>query len=209
MPSDKYCVSEVKVQRANGIFVVVKASCYGVLGGCLLWGLFAVSFAAQPASSAEDWLPGRAVMLHISDGQGRVLQRIPLCSRGCFGIRYTHSVALSPVEDWFYAKGGTIFLDKTSYQDFGAGLPHSPEAGQRMQVGGGMVSISGYDRALPELVLRVGRVARHMLVLPHCCHPDAGPVWRDNTEEMPLSRLIRPGSVLVMSLGSVSFRHWP
>ena len=180
---------------------------------CLLWGLtscpLAAQSAAQSAPAAEDWLSGRALMLLVNDGQGRVLQRIPLCRRGCFGIRYTHSVALSPVEDWFYARGRTIVLDKTIYQDFGAGLPHSPEAGQLMQVAGGQVSISGYDRPLPELVLRVGRVARHTLILPRCCHPDAGPSLRSHEEELALSRLAKPGSAVAMSLSFTSFRYRP
>ena len=41
-------------------------------------------------------------------------------------IRYIHSVAKSPVEDWFRVSQQTIFLERTVYQDFGAGLPHTP-----------------------------------------------------------------------------------
>lgn len=86
-----------------------------------------------------------------------------------FGIRFTHSVALSPVEDWFSVKDGVIHLDKTVYQDFGAGLPHEPEPGQTMKTEGGHIVISGYDRALPSFTVRVGRIANHSLLPPPSC----------------------------------------
>lgn len=81
-----------------------------------------------------------------------------------FYIKYTHSVALSPVEDYFLLKNGKISLKKTVYHDFGAGLPHEPGEGQKMKVEGGKVTITGYQRMFPEFTLRVGRIADHHLV---------------------------------------------
>ena len=46
-----------------------------------------------------------------------------------FGIRYIHSVAKSPVEDWFRVSQQTIFW-KNGLSGFGAGLPHTPGPGQ-------------------------------------------------------------------------------
>ncbi len=84
-----------------------------------------------------------------------------------FGIRYLHSVASSPVEDWFSVTDGCIYLAKTIYQDFGAVLPHMPQDGQRMYTEKGHIVISGFRRRLPRFDLRVGRIAQHTFLLPH------------------------------------------
>ena len=60
--------------------------------------------------------------LVLRDSSGRELFSRPAPDGSEFAIRYRHSVALSPVEDWFSVSGGCIYLEKTVYQDFGAGL---------------------------------------------------------------------------------------
>ena len=104
--------------------------------------------------------------LVLRDSSGRELFSRPAPDGSEFAIRYRHSVALSPVEDWFSVSGGCIYLEKTVYQDFGAGLPHQPGPGQRMYTENGKVVISGYHMALPSFDVRVGRVANHTLLLP-------------------------------------------
>lgn len=89
----------------------------------------------------------------------------PLPAGQDFCIRFIHSVAKSPVEEWFKVQGGKILLDRTVYQDFGAGLPHEASTGQHMAFDDGVVTISGYNMPLPELTVRVGRVAEHILLL--------------------------------------------
>lgn len=89
--------------------------------------------------------------------------RVPASQAFC--IRFIHSVAKSPVEEWFSVRNGDIVLDSTVYQDFGAGLPHESGVGQRMTFHDGLVRISGYNRSIPQLTVRVGRVAAHTLVL--------------------------------------------
>ena len=104
--------------------------------------------------------------LVLRDSSGRELFSRPAPDGSEFAIRYRHSVALSPVEDWFSVSGGCIYLEKTVYQDSGAGLPHQPGPGQRMYTENGKVVISGYHMALPSFDVRVGRVANHTLLLP-------------------------------------------
>lgn len=120
---------------------------------------------------------------------GRLAGAWPLGEGGGFAIRYTHSVALTPVEDHFVIRDGVIHLDKTVYQDFGAGLPSAPEGGQRMTTGDGRIVMSGYARPLPTFDVRVGRVAGHTLLLP------AG---TDNAA-IPLRELGPEGSALTFS----------
>lgn len=153
--------------------------------------------ALQAGAGADD--------LVLKNEAGKVLFSCPADEGFSFGIRYIHSVARSPVEDWFRVRRHVIFLEKTVYQDFGAGLPHNPEPGQTMSAGQGHIVISGYDRALPSFDVRVGRIARHTLLLPRpetasgVAHKGA-----DTVREIPLDSLARPGSAVTFMLETFS-----
>lgn len=127
--------------------------------------------------------------LCVLDAGGAVLGAWPMAEGQGFAIRYTHSVALTPVEDHFCIRNGIIHLDRTVYQDFGAGLPSAPESGQSMSAGNGRIVMSGYDRPLPRFDVRVGRVAGHVLLLP----------VRGGTRELPLADLAPAGSALTFT----------
>ena len=47
--------------------------------------------------------------LVLRDSSGRELFSRPAPDGSAFAIRYRHSVALSPVEDWFSVSGGCIY----------------------------------------------------------------------------------------------------
>lgn len=158
-----------------------------MLGGhgerCLLSALCLwVVFLATPALAADE-AEGE---LCIRNEVGATVAAWPMRQGQAFAIRYTHSVALTPVEDHFVIKGSVIHLDKTIYQDFGAGLPSAPEPGQSMSKSKGRIVISGYDRPLAAFDVRVGRVAEHTLLLP----------TESGLREMPLADLAAPGSAL-------------
>ncbi|MBD5626649.1 MAG: DUF1850 domain-containing protein [Desulfovibrio sp.] len=127
--------------------------------------------------------------LCVRDARGALAGAWPLGEGEGFAIRYTHSVALTPVEDHFIIRDGVIHLDRTVYQDFGAGLPSAPEAGQQMSAGHGRIVMSGYDRPLRTFDVRVGRVAGHALLLP----ASAG------GGEVPFTRLAPAGSALTFT----------
>lgn len=127
-------------------------------------------------------------VLTVSDAAGRVVLERAFPEGAAFGIRFIHSVAKSPVIDWYSAPGGRLQMDKTVYQDFGAGLPHMPGPGQVMTQRNGRVVISGYNMPLPSFDVRVGRVAQHTLLLPEA--------W----EEIPLATLAAPGAALTFSV---------
>lgn len=162
----------------------------GLKGICrLLMTVLALSLQAVPCFASPVAATGEAVpvlRLRVTDADGHTRILLPLGNGSMFAIRYVHSVARTPVEDWFAVSDGCLYLEKTVYQDFGAGLPHMPEGGQRMTTADGHVVISGFHRALPRFDLRVGRIARHTLILP-----DAGG-WR----ELPLDRVAPPGAAL-------------
>lgn len=108
-----------------------------------------------------------------------------------FAVRYTHSVARTPVTDYFIVENNKIFLDKTIYKDFGAGLPHHPEGSQIMRLENGSLVISGFKRYLPEFILRIGRIAEHTLLIPNL----NGKGWK-HPQEIILKNVASPGTSL-------------
>lgn len=153
---------------------------------CHLFVVLCVLLLAVTPVAASDETGGK---LCVWDASGAVVGAWPMRDGQGFVIRYTHSVALTPVEEHFVIKDGGIWLDKTIYQDFGAGLPSTPESGQRMSVGNGCIVMGDYNRPLVTFDVRVGRVAGHALLL----HSDAG------TQEIALAALASPGSALTFT----------
>lgn len=132
--------------------------------------------------------------LLLEDEHGKPLLVEPMREGSEFAIAYRHSVALTPVCDFFKLRNGEIWLDKTEYQDFGAGLPHAPEANEKMSQAHGVLTISGYARRLPVFQLRVGRIANHRLLL----FGKPGSALR----QISLDRLAKPGSAVTFSVAS-------
>lgn len=155
---------------------------------CCCLTLYMGSFS--PVFSGEDGSD-----LVLKDARGAVLFACPAQEGFTFGIRYVHSVAKSPVEDWFHVVHDVIFLEKTIYQDFGAGLPHNPGPGQSMSAADGHIVIQGYHMALPSFDVRVGRIAQHVLLLPKDSGKEQG-----GTREVPLAELAPPGSAITFAV---------
>ncbi len=135
--------------------------------------------------------------LQIQDASGKVLFSLAVNNGSMFGIRFIHSVAKSPVEDWYGIENGTIFLEKTIYQDFGAGLPHEPGPGQTMACANGYVTISGFHRQLASFDVRVGRIAGHALLLP---------AMDGQQGVIPLNSLAPPGNALTFTTFSAALQ---
>lgn len=140
---------------------------------------------------------GGPLALCLEDDKGKILFEKRVHNGDEFAIRFIHSVAKTPVTDYFIVKDGKIFLDKTIYHDFGAGLPHNPGKGQEMKTEHGEISITGFNREIPELALRVGRIAEHTLVLPDKDSMQSGP---QKSQEIPLNTLAKAGSVILFRI---------
>jgi len=81
-----------------------------------------------------------------------------------FEIRYTHSVARTVVLEKFRVRPDRkIAVFETVYQDFGAGLPSELDEGAQVEVGPGGVRITGMERVMSSIPLRVGSIARHQI----------------------------------------------
>lgn len=152
--------------------------------------IFTTVFAVGAASADMGGQQNRYI-LFLEDDSGKRLYSKPMRDNSEFAIRFIHSVAKTPVTDHFIIKDGKIFLDKTVYHDFGAGLPHAPEGGQRMKTEHGEISITGFNKEMPDLEVRVGRIAEHTMLLFD---------GKDKPEEIALSSLARPGSVILFKV---------
>lgn len=127
----------------------------------------------------------------VNNSLGKTTFEFPLPDKQCFALRFTHSVARTPVYEWFCNHTGILYLEKTNYQDFGAGLPYEAEPGQKMTVRDGQIEISGIHRQMQQFDVRVGRIANHTMIIPK-----EGKI----TAEKPLSSLAEPGSSLTFML---------
>jgi len=108
----------------------------------------------------------RAMVLQAVAGGGRVLYERQAAPGDEFEIRYTHSVARTLVIEKFrVTPDRQMLLYETVYQDFGAGLPSEPDEGAKMELTPFGVRITGMERVMSSIPLRVGSIARHQIAL--------------------------------------------
>ena len=78
-------------------------------------------------------------------------------------LSFTHSVNKRPVYDTLRIEGGSLVIVKSRFDAFGAGMPESStdQGTFRVLPDGGLEWT--VNRVVPEIVVRVGRVAGHTL----------------------------------------------
>jgi hypothetical protein len=135
-------------------------------------------FAAALAAAAA--LYPRRPLLHIVDLTTR---RVALCATMAegeeFGISFIHSVNKRPVHDTLRVAGDHLVIVRSRFDALGAGMPDATtDAGVLRQAPDGWLEWT-VNRPMPEVVLRVGRVADHRLRL--------------KGREIPLVDLAAPG----------------
>lgn len=127
---------------------------------------------------------GPPLTLVLSDADEHVVFSRPVKAGDRFSVVFTHSLALSRVEETYEVVAeGEFRLRETVYADFGAGLPHDETPGLRMEFGDGRIRLSGYDVAFRDVWLRIGHIADHRLLTP-------------NGDEIRLADLKPPGSAI-------------
>ena len=82
-----------------------------------------------------------------------------------FSITFIHSVNKSPFTDCYdVAEDGNIWLRRTIYYDFGAGVPFDLNEGESLEYAeDGAMVITGIDREIPDFLIFVGTVSDHTL----------------------------------------------
>jgi hypothetical protein len=132
-----------------------------------------------------------ASVLEITDVvTGQALWRHEMKVGEEFVLSFTHSVNKRPVFDTLRAQGDHIIIVKSHYDAFGAGMPEATtDEGTLTVLPDGWLEWT-VNRPVPEVVVRVGRVAGHTL-------------WIQG-EEIPLSGLAEPGSALSFRVRKIS-----
>ena len=105
--------------------------------------------------------------LELKDAEsGRVYGRYLVRPGQEFSIGFIHSVNKSPVTDVYEVRRDGIYVVRTIYYGFGAGVQTELEEGQTLEYGeDGSMIISGFNRKLDPLTYFVGTVSDHILTI--------------------------------------------
>lgn len=105
--------------------------------------------------------------LVLREGEsGRVIAAYPLANGEEFSITFIHSVNQSPVTDVYQLRGDRIYVVRTVYYAFGAGVQTELGEGESLEYGpDGSMIVSGIDRPIEGLSYIVGTVSDHVLAI--------------------------------------------
>ncbi len=97
---------------------------------------------------------------------GEEYARYPVRISDTFSVGFIHSVNKSPVTDYYEIRSDGIYVVKTVYYDFGAGVQTQIEDGQKLEQGeDGSMIVTGFDKKMEDLIYFVGTVSDHTLTL--------------------------------------------
>lgn len=83
-----------------------------------------------------------------------------------FSVMFIHSVNKYPLTDVYQIKDHKIYVVRTIYYNFGAGVQTEIEEGQTLEYGeNGEMIVSGFDLEMPYLSYLVGTVSDHTLTI--------------------------------------------
>jgi hypothetical protein len=114
--------------------------------GFLLWPLFHVLELVEDAAGRVAWCE------RVQPGEEFVLS-------------FVHSVNRRPVYDTLRAEGDHLVIVRSRFDAFGAGMPEASTPEGTLTVAPDGWLEWAVNRPVPEITVRVGRVADHMLIL--------------------------------------------
>lgn len=83
-----------------------------------------------------------------------------------FSVQFIHSVNQTPLTDVYQIRDGQIYVVRTIYYGFGAGVQTELNEGESLEYGeDGSMIISGIDKPLPDLCYVVGMWSDHILTI--------------------------------------------
>ena len=98
----------------------------------------------------------------VGQPEGRVLLEFQVEAGDLFYIDYVHSSDHTPVHDIFRMDKGGIVLIEEDFDWYGSGLESLSNAGARVSLSGDKTRVF-LHRECPRFLLRVGRVAGHVI----------------------------------------------
>lgn len=118
----------------------------------------AVAFFATCCDGKKDTL-----LLYDSD-TGKVYGEFSVGEGSEFAVEFIHSVNKKPLIDVYVIKNEEIYVDRTIYAAFGAGVQSELEDGQTLEYDEkGNIVVSGFDTPFPKVTYVVGTVSDHIL----------------------------------------------
>lgn len=131
---------------------------------CVCLGLV-LSLVLSTAVLAVLEYHGWYLVLRNADS-GHLYGRYSMTEGDWFSVGFIHSVNKSPVIDYYQIKGHKIYVEKTIYYHFGAGVQTELEGTETLTYGeDGSMIVSGFDREMTDLIYFVGTVSDHTLVI--------------------------------------------
>ena len=83
-----------------------------------------------------------------------------------FSVTFIHSVNQFPLTDVYQIKNHKIYVVRTIYNNFGAGVQTEIEEGQTLEINeNGEMVVSGFNMEMPYLSYIVGTVSDHVLTI--------------------------------------------
>lgn len=141
--------------------------------------------------------PMKECLVFQFQNSGHVLAYIPISKGDPFQIKYTHSIHLSDVVDFYFVtKDGNIKQYELMYEDFSIGMPANASEGETFVQKNGKYYLKNMNRIFPSFDLRVGKVrANHTLIY--------------DQKEYPLSRFIEPGTWVRLKIERINlWQQW-
>lgn len=81
-----------------------------------------------------------------------------------FSIEFVHSVNRTPVTEYYEVQDGQLMVTACRYYAFGAGVASLPEDGGTIEIlSDGSMLLTGLNRRLPQLNIRLSDVTQHFL----------------------------------------------
>lgn len=100
----------------------------------------------------------------INGDSGKIIASYPVRDQDEFSITFVHSVNNSPVTDVYRIINYRIYVVRTIYYSFGAGVQTELEEGQTLEYGeDGSMIVSGFNQPRDNLSYIVGTVSDHIL----------------------------------------------
>ncbi|MDT9023635.1 DUF1850 domain-containing protein [Rossellomorea yichunensis] len=117
-----------------------------------------------------------------------VLFRLP--ENHTFSVRYTHSIHLSEVEEFYRQSTNQIQQTKLLYEDTAIGMPANAEGNETFErTEEGKYLISNMNKVFPYIDIRIGQVvANHRLILGDKVYPLAGYFDKGSVVRMHLKK---------------------
>ena len=128
----------------------------------------AAAIACLAIAAAVFFLSHRQGQLVLTSAKtGEEYARYDLDPGEEFSVTFIHSVNKTPVTDAYDCDlDGNIYVRKTIYYGFGAGVPFDLNPGETLSYAeNGALVISGIDRLIPDYLIFVGTVSDHTLAL--------------------------------------------